>query len=202
MVIGIKNFLCQWGWVCGASFNRQNKSWNRFLTGCSCVCVCDFSLDMEHVTLPFCMLRHVYVNPTSMQKPSVVQPRWQRLEFSNESLLFPVPREKPSLRSVSDLWVLVEKLWASATRSFRLALKQSRNKNSKVLCIIDFRVALLLQETGLFRRGCSFSPLFAVISEITKTAKKWGNAAESGLESGLLLLTALKHLHCPQDKCW
>jgi hypothetical protein len=41
----------------------------------------------------------------------------------------------------------------------------------------------------------------AVISEFTKTAKKWGIAAESGLESGLLPLTALKHLYCPQDKC-
>lgn len=166
--------------------------------------VCDFSLYTEHITLPFfCMLRHIYVNPASIQNPLVVQPRWQWLEFSNESLPFPMPREKPNLRLVSDLWVLVEKLWASATRSFRLALKQSRNKNSKVLCIIDVRVALLLQETlDCSFRGCYFSPVFAVISEITKTAKKWGIAAESGLESGLLPLTALKHLYCPQDKCW
>ena len=177
MTIGIKNFLCVNGVECVVPhlIDKTNPetvfNWLQL-----CVYVCDFSLYTQHITLPFfCMLRHIYVNPASIQNPSAVQPRWQWLEFSNESLLLAMPREKPSLRLVSDLWVLVEKLWASATRSFRLALKQSRNKNSKVLCIIDIRVALLLQETlDCSFPGCYFSPVVAVISEFTKTARNGG----------------------------
>lgn len=65
-----------------ASCYRQNRE-TIFLTGCDvcvrvCVCERDFLFHIEHITLPFfCMLRHVYVKPSSVQNSLAAQPEWQ-----------------------------------------------------------------------------------------------------------------------------
>lgn len=106
-----------------------------------------------------------------------------------------MPGWKPRLVSASR--VLVEKLWASATRSFILAFKKRRVTPKFYVHIIDIEVAPLLQETlDCSFLSCYFSPAFTATSEITKTAEKWGTAAESGL----LPLTAFKYSYCPRDE--
>lgn len=178
-----KEFLCVNGVECVVPHlidKKKRQILKQFFNWLLCVYVCDFSLYTEHITLPFfCMLRHIYVNPSSIQNPLVVQPRWQWLEFSNESLPFPTPREKPNpevgLRLLSSGW----KAFGLQPPGARLALKQSRNKNSRFSVVLT-SVALLLQETlGVPSRGCYFSPVFAVISRDCKDCQKWGLQQES-----------------------